>query len=174
MEIIKTKRFTLRPFKQNDLLSLYNNVNNKKVVFNLSSIPWPVTLKDEKEWLKKIICEQNKKDRKDMIWVIDIGGEAVGTVGFHKIVKGHKAEIGYWLAEKLWGQGIMTNAVKLVTQYGFNKLKLLRIEGFVFSHNLGSKRVLEKAGFKQEAFLKKYIKAHGKVMDAYMLAKIKK
>lgn len=172
--IIKTKKFILRPLKETDALAVFKNINNKKIIFNLASVPWPLTLKNEKDWLKKTVREYGKKKTENIVWAIDINGEAVGGIGFHHLKEKHKAEIGYWLAEKCWGKGIMTEATKLITKFGFDKLKLQRIGGEVFIFNKGSKRVLEKAGYKQEGILKKYVRAHGRIIDAYILAKIKK
>jgi len=105
-----------------------------------------------------------------MNFVIDIKGEVAGSVGFNKI-EGYKAEVGYWLARKYWGRGIMTKAVKLVTQFGFKKLKLRRIYAFVFTSNKASMNVLKKAGFKIEGLLKKNAKKGGKFLDDYLFAK---
>ena len=107
-------------------------------------------------------------------FAIDIDGEIVGSVGIHKIAKSHQAEIGYWLAEQHWGNGIMTEAVKLITKLSFNELKLKRVYAYAFSFNKASQKVLAKAGFKFEGILKKNSKKDNKFIDDYLFAKIKK
>ena len=174
MRIIKAKKFILRPSKQRDLLSLYNNLNNKKIIFNLATVPWPLTLKDEKAWLKKTISENRKKKPETIIWAIVVDNQAVGSIGLHGIKEKHKAEIGYWLGEDYWGQGIITEVIKLVTKYGFDQLKLKRIFAKTFSHNKGSMRVLEKAGYKYEGILKKNSFVRGKAVDDHIFARINK
>jgi RimJ/RimL family protein N-acetyltransferase len=67
----------------------------------------------------------------------------------------------------------MTEAVKLITKFGFEKLKLKRIEAFVFTFNKASKRVLEKAGYKLEGILRKNSKKGNKFFDDYLFAKIR-
>jgi len=67
----------------------------------------------------------------------------------------------------------MTKAVKEITKFGFEKLKLRRIYAYVFTYNIASKRVLEKAGYKCEGILKKDFKKDNKCIDAYLLAKVK-
>jgi [ribosomal protein S5]-alanine N-acetyltransferase len=61
------------------------------------------------------------------------------------------ADIGFWIGRKFWGQGLMTDAVRLASRFGFEYLKLDRIIGWTFEKNTGSKRVMEKCGFKLES-----------------------
>ena len=172
MTIIKSKKFILRPFKRGDESSLKENINSKKIYQNTLNIPYPYTLKDAKDWIAKNLKEMKKRKPNMINFAIDINGEVVGGIGLNKI-EGHKAEIGYWLAEKYWGQGIMTQAVKLVTEFGFKKLKLKRIYAYVFSWNKASMKVLEKAGYKLEGILRKDVKKNNKFIDTYLFAKVK-
>lgn len=172
MTIIKSKSFSLRPFRKKDEKSLAENINNKKIYRNTFNIPYPYSLKDAKEWISKNLKEARRKRPKQINFVIDINGEVAGSVGFSKI-GGHKAEIGYWLAEKYWGKRIMTRAVKLITKFGFEKLKLRRIYAHVFSFNKASMRVLEKAGYKHEGILRKNIIKDGKFIDGFLFAKVR-
>jgi RimJ/RimL family protein N-acetyltransferase len=65
----------------------------------------------------------------------------------------------------------MTEAVKLVTKFGFDELKLRRIYALVFSFNKSSMRVLEKSGYKFEGILRKNAKKEDKFLDQYLFAK---
>jgi len=105
-------------------------------------------------------------------FVIDIDGRVVGSIGFSNI-EGHKAEIGAWLAEKYWNRGIMTEAARLATKFGFEKLKLKRIYAYTFSFNKASMKVLKKNGYKFEGILRKNIKKDNKFFDDYLFAKVK-
>jgi len=172
MVVIKSKKFVLRPYRKGDEKSSAENINNKKIYRNTLHIPYPYTLKDAKKWIAKNLKEAKKKNPTKINFVIDINNEIAGSVGFHKI-KGYEAEIGYWLAEKYWGKGIMTKAVKSVTKFGFEKLKLKRIYASVFPFNKASRQVLKKAGYKFEGILRKEVKKDNKFLDAYLLAKVK-
>jgi RimJ/RimL family protein N-acetyltransferase len=83
------------------------------------------------------------------------------------------AEIGYWIGEPYWGQGIATKAVELVTEYGFNRLGLERIYSGVFDFNKASQKVLEKSGFTLEGIFKKSVIKNGRIINEYRYAKIK-
>ncbi len=84
-------------------------------------------------------------------------------------------EIGYWLAESVWGKGVGTEAVALLIEYAWDTFKgVVRIEAPIFKRNVGSKRVLEKNGFEVEGILRKaYIDREGSIEDAMILSLIK-
>ena len=172
MLIIHSKKFILRPFKKGDESSLIENINNKKIAKNTENIPYPYKLKDARFWIKHNLKLNRKKKKLEINFAIDINGMVVGGVGFRKI-EGHKAEIGYWLGEKYWGQGIMTTAVKLVTKYAFQELRLKRVHAHVFPFNKGSVRVLEKAGYQYEGRLRKNSLKDNKLIDSLIFAKVK-
>ena len=172
MVIIKSKHFILRPFRKGDEKSLIEGINNKKIFRNTLGIPYPYTLKDAKKWIRKNLKEHKKEKPTEMHFVIDINGDVIGGIGFSEI-ESHQAEIGYWLAQKYWGKGIMTLAIKKVTNFGFEKLKLKRIYACVFPFNKASMRVLEKNGYKLEGILRKEIKKGKKLLDDYLFAKVK-
>ncbi|MNG37036.1 Spermidine N(1)-acetyltransferase [compost metagenome] len=65
-----------------------------------------------------------------------------------------KAEIGFWLLPEFWGQGFMQEAFPLICDYGFNKLDLNRIEGFVDSENINCKKAVERLNFKFEGTMR--------------------
>jgi ribosomal-protein-alanine N-acetyltransferase len=65
-----------------------------------------------------------------------------------------KAELGCWLLPEYWGTGMMTEAVPLVVDYGFNKMGLHRIEGFVETENIRCKKAMGKLRFDHEGTMK--------------------
>lgn len=171
--LIKTKKFILRPYRKSDAASLAKNINDKGIERNTLTIPYPYKLKDARQWLKGIIKDNSKKKPERVHFVIDINDEVAGCVALSKIIYGHKASIDYWLARPYWGKGVMTMAVKIVTDFGFKKLRLKRIDARVFYYNKASKRVLEKSGYKLEGLLKKFGKKDNEFIDEYLFAKVK-
>ena len=51
----------------------------------------------------------------------------IGGCGFDGLTKGHRAEIGYWLGERVWGRGIATEALCAVTEYAIATHRLNRV-----------------------------------------------
>lgn len=88
------------------------------------------------------------------------------------LIEPYSVEIGYWLAQPLWGTGIATAAVRCFCDYCFTELNLLRLYALPFGDNPGSVRVLEKAGFTREGVLKAAIVKDGVVHDYVIYARI--
>lgn len=82
-----------------------------------------------------------------------------------------RGELGYVLAARYWGKGIATKAVKMVAKTIFNQWpELKRLEALVDVENVGSQRVLEKAGFMREGVLRKYCILKGRSRDMVMFS----
>jgi RimJ/RimL family protein N-acetyltransferase len=173
MKIIKTKRFVLRPISVKDAKDIARNMNNWNVIKNLSQLPFPYELKHAQQFARKIEKEMKKEKPEDYVMMVEIDGEVVGAVGAHKIIYGHKAEIGYWLAEKHWGKGIVPEAAEKFMTHIFSQLKLCRIHAFAHADNLKSMRVMEKIGMQFEGIHKKYTVKDGKYIDCHIYAKVK-
>ena len=168
---LKGSRCRLRPWKEGDAESLASHANNRKIWLNLrDGFPHPYTLKDAQSWIES--CHQSGNPLVPFTIIVD--GAAVGGIGFGPTDQIHYvvSEIGYWLGESYWGEGITTEAVQLVSDYAFKNFGVIRLQACVYEWNPASKRVLEKAGFHQEARLEKSICKDGKVIDQYIYAKL--
>lgn len=75
------------------------------------------------------------------------------------------ANLGYWMGEPFAGRGLMTEAVGLVVAHAFDGLLLHRVHAAFLPHNMASRRVLEKNGFKEEGFAENYLQIDGKWAD---------
>jgi RimJ/RimL family protein N-acetyltransferase len=171
--IIKTKQFILRPFKLSDAADLAKNINDWDIIKCLALEIYPYGLKHAQWYLKKTLPNYNVEKPESLVFAIVINNEVVGSIGLHHIEYGHQSDMGYWLAKKCWGQGIMTRVVKVYSAYAFKRFKLKRLSAKVFTFNQGSKTVLEKNGFKLEGILKKGALKNGKFIDEFLFAKIK-
>lgn len=155
--------FKLRPFTENDLVSLVRYANNPKIAANLMDrFPHPFTDESGKNFIAMTLAHEPTQ-----IMTIDIDGEASGGIGLHpgEDVYRKNAELGYWLAEPYWGKGIITEAVKQMIDYGFKHLSVTRIYARPFGPNIASQKVLEKAGMKKEAVLKNSFFKNGEYCD---------
>ncbi len=107
---------------------------------------------------------------------IEVNSEAAGSIGLvlQSDVARRSAEIGYWMREAHWGHGIMTEAVREMTAYGFDHFDLIRIYAPIFAWNLASIRVVEKAGYQFEGRRLKAVVKDGQIIDDLMYAIIRK
>ncbi len=88
---------------------------------------------------------------KKAIYSIWVNEEFAGLIGFNDIDWANKkTELGYWLAEKMQGKGIITLCAQKLIQYAFQKLKLNRIQIKVAIGNEKSAAIPKRLGFQFE------------------------
>ena len=168
---IQGSAFTLRGWFDGDEASLQKHADNPNVsAFLLDRFPYPYTLNDAITWVTFM-----KKQNPQTNFAIAIDGQVCGGIALDlKVDANHnQAEIGYWLAEPYWGRGIITEAVRLLTDYAFESLGLIRVQAGVFSKNTAAMRVLEKAGYVKEGIMRKALIKKRIVMDQHMYAILK-
>ena len=167
--IIKSKRLLLRKIVESDIQHIYNGLSNPLVIkhYGISFDSLEAT-KQQMKWYENskqywwAVCSKN-------------GQEFYGAGGLNNLSKDNKkAEIGFWLLPNFWGKGIMTEAMPLICNYGFDKLKLHRIEGFVESGNENCKRAMAKLDFEHEGTMKDCEVKNGEYISVDIYAKIKK
>jgi len=163
--------YKLRAWKKTDIDSLVEHANNYNIAKWLTNqFPYPYDKEAGEAYLNSILNDNPTK-----VFAIEVNGEVVGSIGIFPQADIHEknAEMGYWLSEKYWRNGIMTKAIAEILDYGFRTFDITRIFARPFSTNLGSQRVLEKAGFELEARLKKALFKNGEYLDELIYSKLK-
>jgi ribosomal-protein-alanine N-acetyltransferase len=89
----------------------------------------------------------------------------IGSCGFTWNKQTNSAEVGYELASSSWRQGIMTEALRTILQFGFDKIGLRFVVAQVMLDNIASKNLLEKLGFQSQGILKQHGFWKGKYHD---------
>ena len=167
------QNFTLREWQLSDAASLAENANNINIWNNVrDALPHPYSEKDGQDFIEKALSQPKPAT----LFAIVVDGKAVGSIGFflHTDVERISAELGYFIGEKYWNRGIMTNAVKQIVAYAFANFSYLRkIYATPFDFNLASHKVLQKAGFEREAILKQAAIKNGKIIDLHYYSIIK-
>jgi RimJ/RimL family protein N-acetyltransferase len=99
--------------------------------------------------------------------------EIMGSCGLDHVHETHRfANLGYWIRTSRTGEGAAAEATRLLSEFGFSALKLVRIEILVAVGNLASLRVADKAGALREGLLRKRLVHRGEVRDAYMFSMV--
>lgn len=157
MEIkIKGERINLRKLKPSDTEFIYQNAKDKKVTRFTFVIPPPFTLKRAKEFIQKTQKEWRKKKAFEFGIKFKKTKELIGTIKLSEInSKNKNANVGFWLSSKYWGRHLAKEALELILDFGFKKLKLKRIQARVLDKNFRAQKLLEKSGFKLEGRLRK-------------------
>ena len=163
----------IRKWELADAKDLAAALSNKKVQDNLrDGLPYPYTEEDARDFISAMLTA----DKNDTFaFAITAGDKVIGSIGAFRQtnIHGRTAELGYYIAEEYWGKGIMTEAVKQLCEYMFSHTDVIRIYAEPFAHNIGSQRVLEKAGFQYEGTLRSNAVKNGKVLDMKMYARLK-
>lgn len=141
----RTERLTLRPGWPEDAPELVRAIAHETVVTKLSRAPWPYTLGDALDFLKRpagtsekamLICAHHP----DAVRLI-------GGIGIHLDEEGNH-ELGYWLTPGAWGRGYATEAGRAVIANARHTLRLRKLTAGHFVDNPASARVLRKLGFR--------------------------
>ncbi|KAI1276657.1 acetyltransferase [Xylaria sp. FL0933] len=151
--IFTTSTCYLRRYELSDAEPQAAVANDPEIVkYMRSRFPHPYSLADSVSFIEH--CRALEAPALSFA-ILTLDGELAGSMSLEPprgdpIYAGTR-ELGYWLARKFWGRGIITEAVRDLTRWAFaNVPDLLRIEASVFEPNKASQRVLEKAGFTKE------------------------
>ncbi len=92
-------------------------------------------------------------------WTIRVDGALAGDISLHSIHRGpvQTANVGYMVDAAFRGRGVATAALRLVVAHAFGDLRLHRLDAGAMPSNLGSQRVLEKAGFTRVGVMRRYL-----------------
>src|SRR3989344_7000798 len=162
---IKGKQINLRKLKKSDASSIYQNAKDFGIA-KYTTLPHPYTLKNAEDFIKKTHQKIRKKKAFELGIELKETNEIIGMMSLMNIDYDNKnAEIGYWLGKKYWGRKIMKEAIKLILNFGFKKLKLVRIYARVMHPNISSVKLLEKSGFQYEGRMRRTTLRKGKWMD---------
>ena len=160
--------FTLRPWATSDLDNLVKHANNWQVAKNMTDkFPHPYTEAGGQSFIDFATA-----DSPIHLFAIDVDGEAVGGIGIHPQTDIHRknAELGYWLAEPFWGQGIVRAAIKRVVDFAFDTYDIDRVFARPFGTNIASQKVLEKNAFVLEARFDQTLYKNGEYVDELIYA----
>jgi RimJ/RimL family protein N-acetyltransferase len=167
---LKLQRCDVRSWQADDVPSLVQHANNRRIWINLRDrFPHPYTKSDGHSFIRHA-----RKMRPETFFAIAVQGAAVGGIGFvlQADVDRQSAEVGYWLGEAFWGQGIVTDALSAVTRHAVAAHGLTRLFALPFAYNTASCRVLEKAGYVLEARLRRSAIKDGQIVDQFQYAYI--
>ncbi|RRQ48297.1 N-acetyltransferase [Maribacter algicola] len=156
------KPFNLRPWRATDVDNLARFANNENIAKYLTDkFPFPYTKADAESFIASA-----NRSQYDIIYAIEIQNTAVGSIGLHlqQDIYRKNAEIGYWLAEPFWGQGIITKVILEMLSIGFKRFDIERIFARPFEYNRASQKCLVKAGFTMEAKLPRTVYKNGEYL----------
>ena len=163
----------IRPWRIEDATDLAAALNNKKIHDNLrDGLPYPYTAADAAGFIRAMLAADPNST---YAFAITVEDKAFGSIGVFRQANIHArtAEMGYYVAEPYWGQGIGSAAIAQTCAYVFANTDILRIFAEPFAYNAASCRILEKNGFLCEGTLRSNAVKNGVVLDMKMYARVK-
>jgi ribosomal-protein-alanine N-acetyltransferase len=171
---LETERLLLRQMTLEDTDFVFRHFSDSTVTQYLMDEP-PVTEYAQAQEIIQFYMEPEGKTHNRWGIIRKSGNQLIGTCGYHKWDKRYfRAEIGYDLSPGFWGQGYMTEALRVVISNGFERMRLNRIEALVYIKNDRSIQLLQRLGFKQEGILRDYFYVDGKFYDHYIFALLRR
>ena len=150
--ILKTARLILRPWKESDAECLYHFAKNPKIG-PIAGWPPHQSVEESLNIIKTVFSKRET-------YAITIDDNAIGCVGLlfypdtNHYWDDEGVELGYWIGEEYWGQGLVAEAGKELIKHAFEDLNVNKLYASFRYENHQSKRVLEKLGFKYYCDLK--------------------
>lgn len=163
---LETSRLFLRELSLADadeLFEVFSDEETTQYVSRERHVDKSVTINHLENLIKGI------NEGKSFVWAVIMKSEdqVIGTVNLHSYSKHSRtAAIGAVIHREYWGKGIASEALEEVICFGFDILKLIRIEGKFESNNIASEKILKKLGMTYEGTLRKDVIIKGTSRDA--------
>lgn len=166
---LTTQRLSLRPFTLTDAPTVQKLCGAYEVAAKTLSVPYPYPDGVAEAWIASHTPDWENRTwitlaltpRKDDAQPPDV----MGAISLMLHLAHQRAELAYWLGMPYWNQGYMTEAARTLVQYGFEELKLNRVEATHYRSNPASGRVMQKIGMQQEGLRRQQTLRFGRFED---------
>lgn len=171
---LETARLKMRKLSRFDAPAIYEVRNDYQVTkYNIGDAYTNI------EQARKLISNIQSEyvERKTIRWGITVkpNDKIVGMVGFNYWDRNdHRAAIGFDLRQDHWRKRFMTEAVYEVIRFGFQNMRVNRIEADASIYNVGSIALLQKIGFIQEGIQREQYYEDGNYHDLALFALLKR
>lgn len=146
--VFETDRLIFRPWKEEDAPSLYEYASNP-AIGPIAGWPPHTSIEDSLEVIRTVFAAPET-----YAVVLKSTGQPVGSIGImfgdglhSATMERGDAEIGYWIGEPYWGQGLIPEAVRWLLRRCFETLRIKTVWCGYYDGNIKSRRVMEKCGF---------------------------
>ncbi|MGC0153986.1 GNAT family N-acetyltransferase [Chromobacterium vaccinii] len=168
MTAVDQKRVALLPPDVADAERLFALIDESRETLR-AWLPWVDATRnaeDSRQFLAGV-AEGARSGSACASWLIARDGELAGCIDIHGISKPHRSGfLGYWLADRFVGGGLMSEAAALALDTGFGALELNRIAIVAGVANARSRAVAERLGFVREGVQRDGLHLHGRYHDA--------
>ncbi|HUV13430.1 MAG TPA: GNAT family N-acetyltransferase [Acidobacteriota bacterium] len=155
---IEGRRVLIRRIRLGDADPILRLINDKEIVRWTIQIPHPYPADGAMKFIRT--CQRKWRRGEAFVFAETLkeSREFIGVISLSNVALKHGcAELGFWTGKPHWGKGFTSEAVGLTLRFAFEELGLHRIYASTFEPNVGSKKVLEKNGFKLEGVMREAV-----------------
>lgn len=148
--MLETRRLVLRQPVERDVAEIVRGAGNRNVACWLAHVPHPYVARHARQWLAHV--RRRREAGRDMTFAIALKlkpERLIGAIGCVNM-NGPNPSLGYWLAERHWGRGYVSEAAACVMATVLEIRPDGRPVSSAMAANTASIRVLEKVGFQRE------------------------
>ncbi len=165
---LETDRLMLRKISMDDAADMFEYASDPEIA---RYVTWDAqkSIEDSKAFISWVLEQYANGQVAPWGVVLKENGKLIGTCDFVYWNTNHaRAEVGYAMSRQYWGQGLTPEAVRAILAFGFDKMRLNRIEARCNVPNTASARVMEKVGMQFEGILRQQMFTKGNYDDLKM------
>jgi len=152
--VIETLRLRLRQPVMEDASVIFEQYATDPEVTRYLSWPPHDSVERTKDYVRWCLSVWEEGSRFPYVITLKEGGQLIGSIEIR--IDRYRAEIGFALAKRNWGQGYMTEAAQVIVDWALWQEEIFRVYAFCDLKNLASARVLEKIGMQREGVLRRW------------------
>lgn len=168
-----TQRLVIRPARIGDAQDLFEYSKDPEVARH---VLWEAhkSVHQTRQYVRFLLRQYRMCAPSSFVIELRQTGKVIGTIGFMWVQpENRSAEVGYSLSRAYWNQGLMSEALAAVVEFGFQSLHLNRVEAQHESDNPASGRVMEHVGMRREGHLRQRLYNKGRFVDVDLYAVLK-
>jgi RimJ/RimL family protein N-acetyltransferase len=156
----------LRPWVEQDVTELVEACNDPEITRWIPVIPVPYTERDALAFVRGEV-----KGSPEYSFAVTEDGSLVAAIGMGVNSHRYRGHIGYWVAAWARERGVCARALRLLSHWALDDLRLQRLELITDPDNVASQRCAEKVGFTREGVMRAHLRhPDGRVRDSVLFA----
>ncbi len=167
---LETDRLILRPLRLDDLNDVIEYAGDEEWAKFLVRVPSPYSRRDGEEYVAAAALHSWDLGPQ---FALVLEHKVVGVVSVRVRAEHRIGELGYAIARRVWGQGLVVEAATAIIDWSFQNYDLLKVYATADSRNDRSLRVMQKLGLKQEGLLRQHRFVRGEQIDEVVCGVLK-
>lgn len=170
--MLKTNKLNIRELTSADIHKIHE-LHSLPETDEFNTLGLPEKIQATEKILEDWLTGQKQKPRNSYVFRIDKNEDNsfVGLIAMNLgKVSYRSAEVWFKIHKDFWRKGYTTEALTKLLEFGFNELKLHRIEAGCAVENIASSKVLEKVGMIREGMKRKNLPIREEWKDNYFYA----